>query len=115
MAKVIAPNKQYNGISAGVPFVNGVGETTDPYLITWFEDRGYVVEHDEIEEDSKASSEFDDMTIDEIEENSEISSELNDMTIDELKTYAEKHKIDIGQSTSQKGIIKKILAAKEAE
>ncbi len=44
MAKIQAPNKQYTGISAGVSFVNGVGETSDPHLIDWFRTHGYTVE-----------------------------------------------------------------------
>lgn len=44
MAKVYAPNKQYTGLSAGVHFVNGIGETDDPHLIEWFKDKGYTVE-----------------------------------------------------------------------
>lgn len=46
MAKIYAPNKQYTGISAGVPFVNGAGETDDPHLIDWFKAHGYEVEGD---------------------------------------------------------------------
>ena len=45
MAKIYAPNKEYTGVSASVPFVNGVGETSDERLLAWFEDRGYKVEH----------------------------------------------------------------------
>jgi len=44
MAKIYAPNKEYTGISAGVPFVNGVGETDKPELLEWFETHGYEVE-----------------------------------------------------------------------
>ncbi|SKA99362.1 hypothetical protein SAMN05443428_13521 [Caloramator quimbayensis] len=44
MAKITAPNKKYCGITAGVSFYNGVGETTDPYLIQWFKEHGYEVE-----------------------------------------------------------------------
>lgn len=44
MAVVKAPNKQYNGISAGVQFKDGVGETTNPHLIEWFKLKGYLVE-----------------------------------------------------------------------
>jgi len=44
MAKIYAPNKGYTGVSAGVRFVNGVGETDDPHLIDWFRRRGYRVE-----------------------------------------------------------------------
>lgn len=48
MSKIYSPNKQYSGISAGVMFVNGVGECTDPYLLAWFEVRGYEVEKAEV-------------------------------------------------------------------
>ena len=44
MAKIKAPNKEYNGTSAGVLFTNGIGETTDPALIGWFRSHGYAVE-----------------------------------------------------------------------
>jgi len=39
---------------------------------------------------------------------------LSDMTVEELKAYAETHSIDLGQATSQDGIIKKIRAAQKA-
>lgn len=42
--KVFAPNKQYTGTSASVPFCNGVGETEDPRLLQWFKSHGYEVE-----------------------------------------------------------------------
>lgn len=44
MAKILAPNKEYTGVSASVPFCNGVGETDNPALISWFKEHGYVVE-----------------------------------------------------------------------
>ncbi len=44
LAKILAPNKQYNGTTAGVAFKEGVGETSDPRLIEWFKTRGYTVE-----------------------------------------------------------------------
>ena len=46
MAKVIAPNQHYSGLSATVMFVNGVGETDNENLLQWFEDKGYTVEHE---------------------------------------------------------------------
>lgn len=56
MAKVTAPNEQYNGLSATVMFVNGVGETDNENLLQWFEDKGYTVErHNEQEEAEKAA------------------------------------------------------------
>jgi hypothetical protein len=44
MAKIYAPNKEYTGVSASVPFVNGVGESDNPVLLSWFEAHGYEVE-----------------------------------------------------------------------
>ncbi|MBP1999751.1 hypothetical protein J2Z69_000770 [Paenibacillus shirakamiensis] len=44
MKKVYARNKQYTGISAGVSFVDGVGETDNKNVLEWFEDHGYEVE-----------------------------------------------------------------------
>jgi hypothetical protein len=44
MAKIICPNKQYSGVSASVSFLNGVGETADERLISWFRAHGYDVE-----------------------------------------------------------------------
>ena len=41
--KVYAPNQQYNGVSAGVRFRNGVGETDKPLLLSWFCTHGYKV------------------------------------------------------------------------
>ena len=47
MAKIIAPNKQYTGISASVYFCNVNGETDSKDLINWFKEHGYsVVEED---------------------------------------------------------------------
>ena len=44
MAKIYAPNKEYTGMSAGVSFCNGVGETDTPRIIEWFKSHGYRVE-----------------------------------------------------------------------
>lgn len=43
MAKIYCNNKQYSGISAGVNFVNGVGESNLPHLLAWFQESGYTV------------------------------------------------------------------------
>ena len=51
MAKITVPtNKSYNGIDFGVPFVNGVAETEDTWLITMFKEKGYHVEETTDEE-----------------------------------------------------------------
>lgn len=43
MAKIYAPNKDYTGVSASVPFANGVGETSNPVLLAWFREHGYTI------------------------------------------------------------------------
>ena len=57
MAKVYAPLKDYNGISASVIFVNGVGETDNENLLEWFEEKGYTVERDEKPKRAKKAKE----------------------------------------------------------
>ena len=45
MAKItIKTNPNYNGVDFGIPFVNGVAETEDTWLITMFKEKGYNVE-----------------------------------------------------------------------
>ncbi len=46
MAVIKSPNQEYTGTSAGVTFVNGVGNTDNENLIEWFRERGYEVEID---------------------------------------------------------------------
>lgn len=46
--KIFSPVKDYTGVSASVPFCNGVGETDDPHLIGWFKDHGYIVEDTDV-------------------------------------------------------------------
>ena len=67
MAKIYSNNKQYNGISASVNFVNGVGESNLPHLLTWFQESGYTIIEDKREPsiyDSMAYKEMTDMARD---------------------------------------------------
>lgn len=97
--KVYAPNKGYSGISAGVTFVNGVGETDRAHLLEWFQEKGYQIErqdHSVQEQTTVQTEEFE---------------RLHDMDEDALKAFAEENDIRIGNATSQAGILKKIRAA----
>lgn len=94
MAKIIAPNKQYTGISASVYFCNGIGETDNKDLINWFKEHGYSVVEEDIEKTDKS---------------------IDEMSVEELVSYADEHNIDIGKATSQSGIIEKIKAAEQGE
>nr|DAZ24647.1 MAG TPA: hypothetical protein [Caudoviricetes sp.] len=78
MAQIIAPNKNYNGESASVTFVKGVGETSDAYLIEWFKEHGYTVIEDEaaeVQPVTPEASEEDHATDVEAEEQSEETQE----------------------------------------
>ena len=60
MAKIKVPtNKSYNGIDFGVPFVNGVAETEDTWLITMFKEKGYNVEELKTEDELEETEEMD--------------------------------------------------------
>ena len=54
MAVIKSPNQEYTGTSAGVYFVNGVGNTDNENLIEWFRERGYEVEEDKEDTEEKA-------------------------------------------------------------
>ena len=66
MAKVYAINKEYNGVTASVPFTNGVGFSSDPYLLDWFKEHGYNVEDDTAEAKSEANTDISQLSYDEL-------------------------------------------------
>ena len=78
MAKVYAPLQNYNGISASVEFVNGVGETDNENLLEWFEEKGYTVEREEKPKRAKKAKEVTDETSEETSEeaNEEVTEEV---------------------------------------
>lgn len=78
MARITAPNKDYNGESASVTFVKGVGETSDAYLIEWFKEHGYTVIDDEAAEVQPVTPEEDPATDVEAEEQSEETQETQE-------------------------------------
>ena len=74
MAKVYTPLQGYNGISASVTFVNGVGETDNENLLEWFEEKGYTVERDEKPKRAKKAKEVTEETSEEATE--EVAEEV---------------------------------------
>jgi len=98
MAKIIAPNSNYCGTSAGVVFNKGVGSTDNPYLIDWFKNHGYTVKEETPEAENGTPPDI-----------------LDGMTAEELIVFAEENKIDIGKSTSKEGILKKIRTVGQQE
>lgn len=53
--EILAPNKNYNGVTATIPFISGVGFTDDAHLIKWFKENGYGVQEkrEKVEESGK--------------------------------------------------------------
>lgn len=87
--KILSPNKQYTGNSAGVEFVQGIGHCTNPHLISWFVEKGYTV----VEEDKDKDEDLD----------------FKKMTVKELKEYAEINKIDLKGAIKKADILEKIV------
>lgn len=71
MAKIIAPNRSYSGISAGVVFYDGEGQCEDARLLDWFEVRGYKVIHEEKPRDSKTEESIEEKAEEKIEQEAE--------------------------------------------
>ena len=42
--KIYAPVKDFNGVRNNVRFVNGVGETDNMIVVSWFQSHGYWIE-----------------------------------------------------------------------
>ena len=92
MYKIMAPNEEYTGISAGVSFSNGIGLTGKDSIIPWFEEHGYKVE--EIKDEAKS---------------------IDDMTVEELKAYAEEKQIDLTGLSKKADILSKIKETEVGE
>lgn len=85
--KITTPVEGYTGISAGVSFAYGEGETEDRWIANWFLEKGYKVE---------------------VLEDEEKSNELSELTLKELKTLAKERGIE-GYSNLSKDELIEIL------
>lgn len=114
MVKIIAPNKQYTGLSAGVHFVNGIGETDEPHLIAWFGSKGYEVDDSVAREtEQKAFEEAERLAEEEkanIEEGETVIP-LSDLTNDQLKEKLDDLGIEYGAKDVKDVLIEKLNAA----
>ena len=115
MSKVYAPNKNYTGISAGVTFVNGVGETDNKHVLEWFKSKGYSV-GEEIKGEPNVELEFHGEP--EIEGESEgiekpdikyTKEGLEKMNREQLMKIADEKKLNVAHNIGDGKLIEKIL------
>ena len=99
MAKILAPNKHYTGLSASVAFVNGEGHTDNDYLIEWFKKHGY-----EVIEDEKAP----------VPDTTATPIPLSKLKKDDLKELAKELGIEVPSKVSA-GELVTLIEAKQAE
>lgn len=93
MAKILAPNKSYTGISASVDFSNGVGETEDKSLIEWFCSHGYEIEE---------------------KNNDEKQASLEEMKKEDLVKLATELEVDFTSKNTKDELIELIKTKQEA-
>ncbi len=95
-----SPNQKYNGVSASVAFVEGVGETDSDYLVAWFKAKGYKVEADTEVVDKGEKP---------------VEKTLSKMTTAELEAKAEELSIDLADCKNNAERAAKIADALELE
>lgn len=119
MAKIMCPNKEYTGVSASVSFCNGKGETEDPRLIKWFEDRGYtVVNNEKVAEEAVIDEEAkEEVTAEETATEKEMYTKkaLEGMAALDIDELAAKEGIDISNCKNKNEKIEKILEHQKAK
>ena len=92
MAVIKSPNQEYTGTSAGVAFVNGVGNTDNENLIEWFRDRGYGVE---IDAEVSTEEDLEEKEIDDMEK-------MGEKEIDDMEKMGEKDEKEIEKAKKTK-------------
>lgn len=94
--RILAPNKEYTGISAGVSFSNGEGYTEDKWLVDWFENKGYKVIKEDVEEDKEEGT-------------------LENLTVKELKELAKSKGIEGYSDMKKEELIKALEGVEDAK
>ena len=88
--KIYAPVKDANGVYASVMFVDGVGETDNPHLISWFQHHGYeLVDESHVATVEKPLEKCDEI-IEKLLKNCD-EPDFESMTPNELRQWAIEH------------------------
>lgn len=99
--KIFAPNKQYTGTSAGVPFCNGVGETNDLHLLNWFRSHGYELEKADMMDPAREPI---------VPQFQILPGELESMKKEELKALADALELKYKTSVTNEQLIEMVSA-----
>lgn len=102
MAKIIAPNKKFNGKRAGVAFVDGHAETDDESTIRYFVKHGYKVEGKAKKADPAPKAP---------EVHDAATDPLAGLSVEELRAHAAENDIDLGGARTKAEIRSAIAAA----
>ena len=102
MAKIIAPNKKFNGKRAGVAFVDGQAETDDESAIRYFVKHGYKVEG----KAKKASPAPEPPKVED-----PATDPLAGLSVEELRAHAAQNEIDLGGARTKAELRDAIKAA----
>lgn len=107
MAKVYAPNKNYSGISASVPFVNGVGECDTPHILDWFRIHGYTVVEDGKAEPAEEAIELEAEAevLEEVVELADDKPNYEEMTKAQLQEIADDRSIPYNSHTTKEQLV----------
>lgn len=118
MSKIFAPNKQFSGLRAGISFINGVSETEDEYLKSWFRENGYQVEDDEeceSLEDKLGDLPNSNATPDQKQDVNLCKGELETLKKAQLQEIAKSLELEFNDKTTCEQLIEMIKIAKEME
>lgn len=92
MVTILSPNKQYNGVSAGVQFRDGTAQTDNERAIEWFREKGYEVIEEQSSHDESLSE-----------------ADLKKKSVEKLKEICEEKGITIPEGAKKDEIIALIL------
>ncbi|GAA5417926.1 hypothetical protein Pryu01_03004 [Paraliobacillus ryukyuensis] len=112
MAKIIAPNPDFTGVSASLHFVKGEAETEDEWLLQWFKSKGYEVEEQQDSENPQEPEE----DLGDLEpkfETENLSAEAIDEQYnkDEIKARLDELEIEYKSSDNKESLIELLKAS----
>lgn len=123
MAFIRTKVSAFTGKRAGVNFVDGKGETNDPYLINWFKTNGYTVDDGKMINNNVETVETVENvdnnveTVDNLKQDVDVEQEkpllqtLKEMPFNDLRSLAKQKGLDLTNLKTKAQLIKGIYEA----